>query len=221
MDSHRDWVLLAPLSDEDRREFFKAAHRRRFRKGETIFHEGDPGDTVHLIDKGHVAMKVTAPRGDVATLLVDGPGSFFGELALFSASAQRNAKVIALDATETLSLHRTEFDVLRERHRGIDQVLIAALGAQVQRLSKRLAEAHFLPADVRIYRRIVELEKVFGGDPPTSIPLTQDDLASLAGTTRPTVNGVLRSIQDAGAVKLGRGTIEVLDLSWLEHKSRA
>ncbi len=56
---------------------------------------------MHLVERGHVAMKITTPRGDVATLLVSGPGSYFGELALLSDSPRRNATVIALDATET------------------------------------------------------------------------------------------------------------------------
>ncbi|MFV0308828.1 MAG: cyclic nucleotide-binding domain-containing protein [Desertimonas sp.] len=50
------------------------AARRRFRRGEVVFHEGDPGDTVHLVDKGHVAVRVTTPVGDVATVRVVGPG---------------------------------------------------------------------------------------------------------------------------------------------------
>jgi CRP/FNR family transcriptional regulator, cyclic AMP receptor protein len=215
-----EWALLAPLSEDDRRDFLRATHRRRFRKGETIFHEGDPGDALHLIDKGHAAIRVTTPRGNVATLLVNGPGSFFGELALLSDSDRRNATVVALDATETLSLHRGQFEELRERHRAVERILTAMLSTEVRRLSARLAEAHFLPAEVRIYRRLIDLEEVFGGHPPTTIPLTQDDLASLAGTTRPTVNKVLRPAQDKGALRLGRSSLEVLDVDWLERKAR-
>jgi hypothetical protein len=44
------------------------------------------------------------------------------------------------------------------------------------------------------------------------VPLTQEHLATLAGTTRPTVNRVLREMQDDGAVRLGRGRIEITDL---------
>ena len=42
--------------------------------------------------------------------------------------------------------------------------------------------------------------------------LTQEDLAGLAGTTRPTVNAILRRLADGGLVSLGRGRIEVPDL---------
>jgi CRP-like cAMP-binding protein len=214
-----EWALLAPLSEEERRELLKLCRRRRFRKGEVIFHEGDVGDSLHLVDRGHVAMRVTTPRGDVATLLVDGPGSYFGEFALLSDSAQRSTTVAAIDATETLCLQRSQFEELRERHRDVDRILLHAMSADIRRMISLLAEAHFLSVDVRIYRRLVELVSVFGGTPPLAIPLTQDDLASLAGTTRPTVNRVLQGAQDAGAVHLGRSVIEVLDLAWLEGKA--
>ena len=49
-----DSALLAPLSDDERREVLHLARRRRFKRGEVIKHEGDPGNTLHLIDRGHV-----------------------------------------------------------------------------------------------------------------------------------------------------------------------
>ena len=112
-----EWELLRPLSEEERREVLRLARRRRFRRGEVLFHEGDPGDTLHLIDRGHVAMRVTTPLGDVATLIIEGPGGYFGELALISENGTRNSTVVALDAVETLGLHRDQFDELRRKLR--------------------------------------------------------------------------------------------------------
>ena len=49
--------LLAGLSDTDRRAVAARMVRRSFRKGETLFHEGDPGDSLHLIEKGRIAIR--------------------------------------------------------------------------------------------------------------------------------------------------------------------
>lgn len=76
------WLLLADLDDSARRAFLARAVRRRFRRGETLFHEGDPGDTLHLLAKGRVVVRVSTPLGDVAALVVLGPGQSFGEVAL-------------------------------------------------------------------------------------------------------------------------------------------
>lgn len=222
-----DWALLGPLSDDERREVLRLARRRRFSRHEVVFHEGDPGDTLHLIDRGHVAARVTTPLGDVATLVVLGPGQHFGELALVAGSNRRNSTVIALDAVETLSLHRDEWEVLRARHSGIDRFLVAALAGELTRSSQRLLEALYLPVDKRVLRRILELAAIFGGDAGATggsdsvvVPLTQEDIAGLAGTSRPSANRVLRAAEEAGLVRVSRGRVEILDVEGLRRKAR-
>ena len=51
--------LLRGLADEDRRAVLARMGRRSYRKGDTLFHEGDPGDSLHLIDKGRVAIRAS------------------------------------------------------------------------------------------------------------------------------------------------------------------
>lgn len=217
-----DWALLDVLSAEQRRALLSRTRRRRFKKGEVVFHEGDPGDALHLVDKGHVAVKRSTPLGDVATLLVLGPGDVFGELAVV-APGPRNATVVALDPVETLALHGEVFDDLRLSHPAVDRVLIRALVEEVRRLSARLVEALYVPADKRIYLRLGDLTRIFavpGQVGPVLIPLTQDELAQLAGTTRPTANRVLRAAETAGALKVARGRIEVLDAAAVARRGR-
>src|SRR4051812_31226583 len=100
-----EWQLLSSLADDDRRTLLTMARRRRFRRNEVIFHEGDPGDAFHLISKGRVAVRVNTPLGETATLVILGPGEYFGEMAILS-PAPRNATVVALEPVETMSLHR-------------------------------------------------------------------------------------------------------------------
>lgn len=71
-------------------------------------------------------------------------------------------------------------------------------------------------------RRLLDLVELYRVDSETTItvPLTQDDLAQLAGTTRPTTNQVLRAAEVAGALQISRGRIEVLDLAALERRAR-
>jgi CRP-like cAMP-binding protein len=217
-----DWPLLDVLSAEQRRRLLSHARRRRFKRGEVVFHEGDPGDALHLIDKGHVAVKRSTPLGDVAMLLVLGPGDVFGELAVV-APGPRNATVVPLDPVETLAVHREVFDDLRQTHPGIDRVLMHGLVEEVRRLSAMLVEAMYVPADKRIYLRLSELTRIFrvpGHADRVVIPLTQEELAQLAGTTRPTANRVLRSAEAASELTVARGRIEVLDPAAVARRSR-
>jgi CRP/FNR family cyclic AMP-dependent transcriptional regulator len=213
--------LLAGLSDADRRTVAARMVRRSFRKGETLFHEGDPGDSLHLIEKGRVAIRPSTPLGEVVTLAILGPGESFGEQALLAPDAKRTASAVALEAVETRVLYRRDVDDLRATQPSIDRFLVVLLAGQVRRLSQRVLEALYYPADRRVVRRLAELAELYDdGAGPIVIGLRQDDLATMAGTTRSTTNRVLQQLVDAGVVGLHRGRLEVLDLEALRKRAR-
>lgn len=212
-----EWALLAGLSVEERDQVLRAARRRRYAAGEVLFHEGDPAETLHLLTSGRVAVRVTTPNGDQALLTVHRPGQAFGELALLGAEKHRTATVSALEPCETLTLSRGQFDRLRARNPSVDTVLLTALSAQVARLSAHLLEVLFVPARTRVVRQLLSLtEESHDG----VVRLTQEDIALMVGTTRSTVNEVLREAERAGAVRIGRKRIELVDRPYLLHRSR-
>lgn len=213
-----EWALLDPLPPETRRQLLAAGRLRRFARKEVVFHEGDPGDTLHLVQRGHVAVRITTPLGDVATLTVVGPGQTFGELALLDENARRSATCIALDRTETWTLHRDQINRLRAQHPAVDRLLLDLLAGYVRRLSEHLMQALYLYADQRVALRVLELAGSYGDQ--RDIPITQDDIASLAGTSRATVNRVLGELEQAGAVRVARGRITVLDRDRLARAAR-
>jgi CRP-like cAMP-binding protein len=218
-----DWPLLRSLSEEDRRQVLSAARRRRFTRREVLFHEGDPGDTLHLIDKGRVAIRITTPLGDAATVGVLGRGDVVGEMAILEEGGRRGATVMALEATETLSIDRSAFIELRRRYPGVDLFIFDVLMANVRRVNVQLMEALFVPVDRRVVRRLLSLADIYAQRDQidgVEVSLTQDDLASLAGTSRATVNRVLRQAEEAGAVSLSRGRIRVTDRALLAKRAR-
>jgi CRP-like cAMP-binding protein len=213
-----EWSLLAGVPNDERRVVLADARRRRFRSNEVIFHEGDPADTVHLIAKGRVAIQVTTQLGDVAILSVLSAGDAFGELALLSPGSHRTASAVTLEPSETLAIHRDAFMTLRRTNPSIERWLIDHLAAEVVRLSAERLEAHYVSAPTRVFRRLVEMAELYGGcKEGTVIRLRQEDLATLAGTSRAQVNRTLRSAETNGWLTLGRGKIEILDPSSLRR----
>ena len=198
------------------------ARRRTFARGEVVFHHDDPADTVHLIVSGRFAVRVRTPVGDTAILTVLGPGELFGEVALLGTEQRRTATVEALEAAETRSIFRDDFHHLRASHPGVSEVLIAILVGEVRRLSRHLLEALYVSSDKRVLRRLVELAGLYGtaDADEVTIPLRQDDLAGLAGTSRATVNRVLRQEEGRGTVALARGKVTVTDRVALERRGR-
>ncbi|MGC3993411.1 MAG: Crp/Fnr family transcriptional regulator [Propionicimonas sp.] len=204
-----EWEILRNLDPPDRRSVMASAIRRRYRGGEHLFHQGDLGDSVHLIEKGHVAIQVVNPAGTTLTLTILTPGQFFGEQALLDPDSRRTAAAVAIGAVETWELRRAAFNELQRRHPQVTIVVTEMLASQVRRLSEQLLDAHTLTAEERVLKQLGRLAESFAVDGAATIPLTQEDLASLAGTTRPTANRALQGLVDDGRVSLRRGRIEV------------
>jgi CRP/FNR family cyclic AMP-dependent transcriptional regulator len=206
------WQLLEGVSDVELRRTLEMARTRTFDRDEIVFHEGDPADSVHLIERGRVAVRAMTRHGQRATLAVLGPGEAFGELALLGSVARRSATVVALEPVVTQSIYDDDFQRLRHQYPQVAEVLIALLSEHVRRLSSQLLDALFLPAESRVRKRLMELSERYeerAGE--TVIPLRQEDLADLAGTSRATVNRVLREEARRGTVRLSRGQTTVLD----------
>ncbi len=213
--------LLQELPSDERRKLIERAKRRSYAAGEFVYHEGDSADTFHVLLRGRLAKRVTSPDGRELTFAIVEPEEFFGEKALLTADGHRGATVRALEAAETLSVHRRDFEHLRQRNRAFSELLIDILKVRVTRLSVQLEEALYLPVQTRILRRLVELARSYGGGKvPAIIPLTQEDIAGLAGTARATVNRILRAERTRGTVSLEKRRITVLDLESLVRRSR-
>jgi CRP/FNR family transcriptional regulator, cyclic AMP receptor protein len=149
-----------------------------------------------------------------------GPGESFGELALLSDDEARTASAVALSGAETLSWRRPQVEELRATVPEFERFLIEVLAAKVRRLSSRLVEALHVPVETRVLRRVADLAELHGGtDGPVEVPVTQEDLASMAGTTRPTANRVLKEAEAAGMIELGRGKVIVSDQRALRRRA--
>ena len=213
------WLLLEGLADEEQQAVLRRAIRHRFGRREVIFHEGDAGDSVHLVEQGHVALRVTTSLGDSAMIRIVAPGQFFGELVLLI-DQPRSAAAIAIEGAVTLSLHRNVFDELRHSHPAVQDALSVALAEEIRRTTGELVEALFLPAALRLWRRMQLLTGLYASEPETVIPLTQQEIGQLAGTTRPTTNRLLREAEAEGALVLNRGRVTVVDPAWIDRHAR-
>lgn len=194
--------------------------RRRYGKNEPIFHEGEVGDTFHVIDKGRVLIEVSTARGDVAALGVRGPGEVLGELAIVG-TGRRTAKVTALEPTETLALTQATLDEMRRADPSVDQRLLQILASRLQETMDQLMEVLFIPVEIRVLRVLLRLAEAFDSNTtPIVVRVRQEDIAAMAGTRRQTANRPLKAAEAEGAIKIGRGRIEVLDLALLERLAK-
>jgi CRP-like cAMP-binding protein len=187
--------------------------RRRYGDGEVIFHEGDPGRSLCVIESGRVKIVSVSEQGQEALLAVMGPGEFFGELALFD-EMPRSADVVAMEPTQTLNLVREDFLAIIDRFPAVSRQIFSVLAAQIRRLTSEVGDIVFLNLDARIAKRLLELADSHGVDVPEGrrieLTLSQAEIGAMVGATRESVNQCLRRFQDAGLIKLGRQRITVV-----------
>lgn len=169
-----------------------------------LCHEGDAPDGMYLLEQGRVLVQSSTVDGVAVGLSVVDEGDVVGEQALL-AQTSRSATVIAVQATMVRLLRPTQFRELRLERPEIDQFLVSVLDGRLREMSRRLAEAAHSTAEERVCRRVLALGSAFNG----TIQLSQSTLASLAGTTRPTVNRVLQDLVREESIRLRRSRIEV------------
>jgi len=196
---------------------------RRFRRGDTVFHQGDPGDALFVLASGSVKVVLPSDEGaEPAIVAILGPGEFFGELAILD-GAPHSATIVTVEPTETLVLHRDAFLRLIDTDAGLRRALLASLAAEIRRLTGHVEDLHFLDLPARLASRIVRLATSTGatsggvttGEVRIAWPYTQSELAGMIGGSRQSVNRLLADLADQGLVRLERDHLVVVDVERL------
>jgi CRP/FNR family transcriptional regulator, cyclic AMP receptor protein len=221
VESLRRCALFKRVDEGALRELARQLRRRRFRRNEVIFHQGDPGDSLHVVTSGSVKIVLPSAEGEEAIIATLRPGDFFGELSLLD-GASRSATVVALEPAETMALPRTAFHDLLDRDPGLRDALLAGLAHELRRLTGHVEELHFLDLAGRLAMRLSRLARE--ADPTSQEvrldwPYTQSDLASMIGGTRQSVNKLLSGLVDDGFVVIERDTLIIPDVEALARQA--
>ena len=210
--------LFGTCDDSALDSLIRVLRVRRFRRGETVFHQGDPGDALFVIASGTVKVVLPSDEGaEPAIVAILGPGEFFGELAILD-GAPHSATIVSVDATEILVLHRDAFLGLIDSDPSLRRALLASLAAEIRRLTGHVEDLHFLDLPGRLASRIVRLAASAGmttGEARISWPYTQSELAGMIGGSRQSVNRLLADLTDQGLVRLERDHLVIVDVERL------
>ena len=222
IESLRRCALFAHADDRILAEFARGLRRRRFKRNEVIFHQGDPGDSLHILATGSAKVVLPSVEGDEAIIATLRPGDFFGELALLD-GAPRSATATALEPSETMSLPRDAFQQLLDRDPRLRDALLHGLAHELRRITGHVEELHFLDLAGRLAMRLTRLAReedpTATGDVRLDWPYTQSDLASMIGGTRQSVNKLLSSLVDDGLVRIERDTLIITDVVSLARRA--
>jgi CRP-like cAMP-binding protein len=209
--------MFAGLEPEVRQRVIAAAVPRTYRKGQLLFVENDPGESLIILRRGAVAAFRTAPTGERAVLSVVRPPDVLGELSLLDGST-RSLSAEAIEDCSALALSRNAFlELVHSNPRFLDAVM-RSLGALVRKLTEQTADHVFLDLPGRVAKTLVKL----AGDshaPMVTIELNQSQLAEMAGGSRQSVNQAIGSFATRGWLRTEGRRIVVTDLPALRRRA--
>ena len=186
--------LFADLSDEEIQELMSVAKRRSFRSGEVIFHRDDPGQVLYVIKDGKVKICIISPDGQEISLAVLGKGEYFGEFALLD-GLPRSTDAIALEKVECYTLQRSVFHNAIMKNPKIALHILDSLTRRLRNTDQMVEDLIFLDVYGRVAKKLLELADAHGVKTDDGIRidvrLTQQELASMVGASRESVNKVM------------------------------
>ncbi|MGH2588659.1 MAG: Crp/Fnr family transcriptional regulator [Dehalococcoidia bacterium] len=215
-------TLFSDLPQAQLTALAEQLRRRRFRRGEVLFHRDDPASALYLIQEGAVKIHLSSEDGDETVLALLGPGSCVGEIAVLD-GGPRSATATAVEPVEAYTLLRDDLLAFVRENPDVALGLLTTIAARLRRTNEWLEDAYVLDLDQRLARRLREFAEEYGR--PTSegievpFPLTQSELAGMLGATRVTINRQLGILQDAGILRLGKGSFTVIDSEALRRRA--
>ena len=212
--------LFRELSERELTELAQVAVPRRWLAGESVFREGDPGDTCYVVKSG--AMRVTRRHSDgrQITLAELREGDIFGELAMFGEGETRSATVEAVEDSEGVALLAGDIRRTMLAHPSMAVAMLAGLADRIRQVNERLSRQTFQTVDGRVASALLgQVEAIAGNDGAREVLIraTQAQIAQLSGSSRESASRFLAKLERAGVITTGRGKILVHDPSSLRN----
>jgi len=217
----RKTPLFASLSELEMRSLCRRVTRRRFRRGELLFSEGDPCLGLFLVASGKVRIFKISPAGREQVLALEGPGSSFAELPVFDGGTYP-ASASAVEDAELLFISRKDFQNFCREHPEVALKVIAVVGSRLRRLVGIIEELSFTTVRHRLIGLILRLAQTGGrvSKAGVSVELTKShqDLAAELGTVRELISRNLSRLQAEGFLEIEGRRLTVTDLAGLKRE---
>lgn len=184
--------------------------RRRYAKGQIVFHQGDAPSALYYLVAGKVRVFLATPGGEEATLAILGPGEHFGELGVLD-GLPRSASVQALEDADALILERDDLLAFLSGDGAAALAVCISLARRLRAADEHLADVLFLPLAARLARQVLLL----AGD-GNEARMSQEALAGMVGASRQRVNLVLGEWEREGWVQRRRGSVLLVDVPALQ-----
>jgi CRP-like cAMP-binding protein len=206
--------LFERLTAAQKQRLEQRAVLRVFAKNQIIYFPTEAGQSVLLLARGRVKIKVLAADGRETILAFIDEGELFGELALLDTSPRNEFAEAASDAT-VIALAREDLLWLMAQHSELSLQITKLVGLRRRRIENRLRNILFRSTRERVAALLLELLDSHGEQQQQGwavrLPLSHQELANLIGATRESVTLTLGRLQMEGLIRVRRKQLVVLD----------
>jgi CRP/FNR family transcriptional regulator, cyclic AMP receptor protein len=209
----RFWTLL---SQDEQNALTTLGRIRVFPAGATMCVEGEPTTHIFILVTGWVKVLAVTNDGRELKLALRGQGDIVGEVAGATAGL-RTATIKAADTVQALILLYDRFGSFLDSHPGAARAYGQVMTLRWNDATATLRSHALASGAQRLARLLLELTDRYGSVAAGTMPLSQDELASLVGMSRATVTRALSNWRKRGFVKTGQRHITILDLPGLQR----
>ncbi len=216
----REMTLFRELTDTQLATLMDDLRLREYRRGETIFRQGDDGYELFFVLSGKIRIFKISPAGEETSLVILSTHDVIGEQAVIE-NVPRNATGKAIDNVSLLAMSHERF---RQHMQSMPELSIGLARMLSQKLNWTAALAESI-AQFDAAGRLLHLlllytrqhgEENADGHCSLELGLNQSDLASLVGARREWVNRLLRDWRKRGLLTYTRGVVTMPDIERVE-----
>jgi len=212
-------MLFSGLNNPDLAELATITVRRKFRKGESLFGEGDAATGFYLLVSGSIKLCRIAPDGREKVLHFVRPGETFAEAAFFG-DGKYPAEARAMESGEVLYLPKEGFLELMGRNPGFSLNLVVSLSLMLRRFVRQIEELSFADVTSRLasflIRRADEKSTSFGGITYVDLGIKKGEIASRLGTASETISRTFKKMKEEGIIEVQGNRVVIHQMEKLQ-----
>ena len=197
------------LSDEQIGLLTNRAAIRTYPRAAIIVNEGDEGNSLFVIQSGSVKAFLSDENGREVVLSTQGPGEYFGDLALFD-DEPRSASVMTLEPCKVMIITKAQLREAIAEDPEIGFSLLHGLAKRVRILTENVRTMALLDVFGRLVRTLYMLAEDKEGTLVIDQRLTQQDLANRIGASREMVSRIMHDLTEGGYVAIKDRRITIL-----------
>lgn len=206
--------LFQNVEEQDLKKIRKIAVDKFYAKGRTVFSEGDEGIGFYVVADGKVKIYKVSMDGKEQILHIYGPGSPFGEVAVF-AGKNFPASAETLLKSHLLFFPRAAFVELISNNPSLCLNMLAMLSMRLRQFTLQVENLSLKEVPGRLASYLTYLAREQGTEELVALPVSKGQLASLLGTIPETLSRILGKMSVSGLITVDGNKIKLLDVPGL------